>query len=263
MAPFARLSFWQTSDNDSVESSDRSTSMVLSKSPMKSLARFWQPPSETSLSAPSEEFMVKSPFVPQSAPLSSSEEDSMDSSDRSSGDFVMTMEDSFLAILAFLQDHHDTVEELEELETRAEYLQFLQQAEAHVEQLCQENGASVDIPTIMALFTTAWTALQDYSMDLYKKARTKYTVFQNKQMEDFLITQQWTPKERKQLQQAQKQRRRPSALDPVAEEQILREGLAWTTRFKMDCQKGTVLTQEWARHLRALQRTATVVAVFV
>ena len=173
---------------------------------------------------------------------------------QNSGSAVSTLhnvETPVFGILAFLEDHgvpSHIIDELHQLESQYKFTALLKEAESCVERLVRYK-ALVDLEEVLILFVKAWTALRDYSQDRYLQIEEACNARNNKHFEQVIAFQMKSEWEQEWLRQ-----RQIAAHDAEAEA-AFRAQLAQAMRFKIDCQKGLILTQEWTRFVRRVQRS--------
>lgn len=162
------------------------------------------------------------------------------------------VETPVFGIIAYLEEHgvpaHIT-NELQEMESQFKFTALLKKAEHCVERLVRRNSVASDLDEVLVLFVQAWTALRDYAQDRYSQIDMACSYKHNQYWEQVIAFQPKSEWEQDWLRQ-----RQIAAHDAEAEGAI-RDQLAQAMRFKIDCQKGLILTQEFTRYIKRIQRS--------
>lgn len=156
---------------------------------------------------------------------------------------------AFRALLLVLQRNgvaRSSISEMQGMILSERYMEAMQRAEDYVD--CLLAVATLDLDSIILLFTNAWEALCDYSRTVFREAQKEYTRWDNQHWVEFIESTSMS-----QYDQDRRKRRQLENLDPE-QHQELKARLFLATRFKIDCEKGLIQTTEWSRYLRAQQR---------
>lgn len=259
MAPLARQSSF---DNNSSDHGDSSTSRAQNRRSVMALG--WMGKSMRQMSMRSLSVAPPAPVTPPQPSKKIEENDdasvasttsncSDDNSQNSSGSSAFhTVETPVFGILAYLEDNGvpaHIIDELHQLESQYKFTTLLKEAESCVELLVRRKAVSGDLEEVLSLFVKAWTALRDYAQDRYVQIDEAAQARTNKYYAQVIAFQNKSVWEQDWLRQ-----RQIAAHDADAEAAFSAQH-AQAMRFKIDCQKGLVLTQEWARYLRRMQRS--------
>lgn len=164
------------------------------------------------------------------------------------------VETPVFGILAYLEDHGapaHIVDELHQMESQYKFTAVLKRAESYVERLVRRKSImnQDDLEDVLTLFVRAWRALSTYAQDRYSQIEEADAARRKQYWEGTIAFQTKTEWEQEWLRQ-----RQIAAHDPEADA-ALRDQLAGAMRFKIDCQKGLVLAQEWIHFLHRIQRS--------
>jgi len=175
---------------------------------------------------------------------------------------LQRVQDSVDGILHFLQEQLPSrslhvLARLQTLLSSYQYTSLLKQAEEYTEYLILKTPSLLRTTDVLDLFALAWTSLHEYAQDRHQQIHKAHSDLRLQQWQE-QVTRFCDEKDQEDPRRQQRRIRQRNTRHLLAdlescpmELDALKQQSAAAVRFRMECQKHVVLTEEWTRCIKA------------